>query len=92
MTLFITVFKPIELINDNLFVSAEDAVEKLLELSPFDLKRLLHLIFSCREFTVDESKHAPGCTDMPWLLYRRARAIQTCTVFKTWFVASYFSS
>lgn len=38
---------------------AEDAVEKLLDLSPFDLKHLLHLIFSSKEFTVDESK----CTE-----------------------------
>jgi len=34
----------------------EDAVEKLLDLSPYDLKHLLHLIFSSKEFTVDESK------------------------------------
>lgn len=34
---------------------AEDAVEKLLDLSPFDLKHLLHLIFSSKEFTVDQS-------------------------------------
>lgn len=38
-----------------IFQLAEDAVEKLLDLSPFDLKHLLHLIFSSREFSVDES-------------------------------------
>ncbi len=46
-------------------LSAEDAVEKLLDLSPFDLKHLLHLIFSSREFTVDESAYCSvpsGCS------------------------------
>ena len=33
-----------------------DATEKLLDLSPFDLKHLLLLIFSSKEFTVDESE------------------------------------
>ena len=36
--------------------SVEDGTEKLLDLSPFDLKHLLLLIFSSKEFTVDESK------------------------------------
>ena len=36
----------------------EDGIEKLLDLSPFDLKHLLLLIFSSKEFTVDESKIA----------------------------------
>ena len=34
----------------------DDATDKLLDLSPFDLKHLLLLIFSSKEFTVDESK------------------------------------
>ena len=37
----------------------EDGTEKLLDLSPFDLKHLLMLIFSSKEFTVDESKLLP---------------------------------
>ena len=38
--------------------TAEDAIEKLLDLSPFYLKHLLHLIFSSKEFTVDESEYS----------------------------------
>ena len=34
----------------------DDAIDKLLDLSPFDLKHLLLLIFSSKEFTVDESE------------------------------------
>ncbi len=34
----------------------EDAVDRLHELSPFDLKHLLHLILSRKEFSVDESE------------------------------------
>lgn len=33
----------------------EDALDRLLELSPYDLKHLIHLILSRKEFTVDES-------------------------------------
>ena len=38
------------------FSTVDDAIDKLLDLSPFDLKHLLLLIFSSKEFTVDESK------------------------------------
>jgi len=37
--------------------SDEDAVDRLLELSPYDLKNLVHLIFSRNEFNVDEIIH-----------------------------------
>ena len=39
---------------------AEDALDRLLELSPFDVKHLLHLIFSRKEFSVDESTYVFG--------------------------------
>ena len=35
---------------------AEQGQEQLLDLNPYDVKRLLHLIFSRKEFTVSESK------------------------------------
>ena len=47
------------------FPTVDDAVEKLLDLSPFDLKHLLLLIFSSKEFTVDESKFSPSPLAMP---------------------------
>ena len=37
-------------------LTAEDAIERLLDLSPYFLKNLVHLIFSRKEFTVDESE------------------------------------
>ena len=37
-------------------VAAEEGQEKLLDLHPYDVKRLLHLIFSRKEFTVFESE------------------------------------
>ena len=36
--------------------AAEQGQEKLLDLNPYDVKRLLHLIFSRKEFTVFESE------------------------------------
>ena len=54
------------------FPSVEDGTEKLLDLSPFDLKHLLMLIFSSKEFTVDESKPAP----VKWRYCRMYQPIQ----------------
>lgn len=39
----------------------EDAIDRLHELSPFDLKHLLHLILSRKEFSVDESESGMLC-------------------------------
>lgn len=37
----------------NIGCSTDDAMERLLELAPFELKALLHNIFSRKEFCVD---------------------------------------
>ena len=36
--------------------AAEQGLVQLLDLNPYDVKRLLHLIFSRKEFTVSESE------------------------------------
>jgi hypothetical protein len=36
--------------------TAEQGLEQLLDLKPYDVKRLLHLIFSRNEFAISESK------------------------------------
>ena len=41
--------------------STEDAMERLLELAPFELKGLLHNIFSRKEFCIDKCE-ASNCT------------------------------
>ena len=57
--------------------AVDDALDQLLDLSPFDLKNLIHLIFSRKEFTVDESESITMATLMTSLQLLRGSLVET---------------